>query len=265
MNTLVRSTRVGATVLLELGVLVALLRLGRRRAMAVPVHHLGAWLRDGDPATVVVALVRWIALAVVVWLLASTLLYLALTLARLPGAVRAVRWSTLPAVRRAVDAACAVSAISTMAVSVVLAPAVAGATGPTDPPSVSLVRDGHGGGALGGLPADPTTSTSTTTSTPIARATTLPPAVVPTSPAPATPPGPHGVAATQEVVVVEGDNLWVLAARRVASSRGVAPADVPDGDVAPYWTRVCQANASRLASGDPDLVYPGERVLLPPV
>lgn len=264
MNALVRSARVGATLVLEAVLLVALLALGRRRGLTVPVARLGAWLRDGDPATVVVAVVRGVALVVAVWMLASTVLYLGLSLARLPGAVRAVRWSTLPAVRRAVDAACAVSVVS----SVVLAPTVAGATGPADPPSVSLVRDGHAGrGALGGLPADPTTTDPAT----IAPSAVRPPAVGPTMVAPAhvapSPPGaaPTVAAGADEVVIVEGDNLWALAARRVATSRGVDVTDVRDADVAPYWVRVCDTNRPRLASGDPDLVFPGERVLLPPL
>ena len=84
------------------------------------------WLRDGDPATVVVALLRWVALVgadVVAGLDAA--LRRGRRRAVCPAAVRAVRWSTLPAVRRAVDAACAVS----VATSVVLAPAVAGRCG----------------------------------------------------------------------------------------------------------------------------------------
>ena len=73
------------------------------------------------------------------------------------------------------------------------------------------------------------------------------------------------VASTQaEVVVVAGDNLWELAARHLASTSARARADVRDAEVAPYWARVCDVNRDHLASGDPNLVYPGERVLLPP-
>jgi len=247
MNILLRTARVICTVLVEVAMLLALVALGRRPELAVPGDGLGEWLRDGDAATVVVALLRWVAVLGTGWLLGSTLLYLAASLSRAPAAMRAVRWSTLPAVRRAVDAACAVS----VATSVVLAPSLAGAARASDPPSVSLVRDGHGGGGISGLPADATTTTRATPTT----------AAVAPSPVVVSPPTPS--AAPDEVVVAEGDNLWVLSARHLAATSGRAIDDVPDAEVAPYWVRVCDTNRDRLASGDPDLVFPGERVVLP--
>jgi hypothetical protein len=57
----------------------------------------------------------------------------------------------------------------------------------------------------------------------------------------------------------------MLSARALAQSSGRAPEDVPDAEVAPYWALVCDANRDRLASGDPNLVYPGEQVVLPPL
>src|SRR5690348_1314725 len=123
MSALVRTSRVAATLLLEAAVVAALAALGERPGFRIPLGHLREWLSTGDPATVVVALLRWAALVGALWMLVSTLLYVAAALSGLPGALRAVRWSTLPAVRRAVDAACAVS----VATTVVLAPAAAGA------------------------------------------------------------------------------------------------------------------------------------------
>jgi nucleoid-associated protein YgaU len=35
--------------------------------------------------------------------------------------------------------------------------------------------------------------------------------------------------------------------------------------VAAYWAKVKEANRHRLASGDPDLIEPGEIIVLPPV
>jgi len=34
--------------------------------------------------------------------------------------------------------------------------------------------------------------------------------------------------------------------------------------VAEYWAKVVQANRHGLRSGDPDLIYPDERIELPP-
>ncbi len=57
-----------------------------------------------------------------------------------------------------------------------------------------------------------------------------------------------------EVVVAPGDNLWRIAARRLDD----------DGPVAPYWRKVVEENRDRIRSGDPDLIYPGEIIRLPP-
>lgn len=263
MNALVRAARVVCTVLVEAVVVVALVAIGRRPGLEVPVGHLGSWLREGDAATVSIALLRWVALLGAGWLLASTLLYLAAAASRVPSAVRAVRWSTLPAARRAIDAACAVS----VATSVVLAPAAAGAVRDTgDTTIVTIVRDGRGragNGDAGGIAQLPPDSTTPPPTTPTVSAP------APTAPPVSAPPPVAAVVASSspaevEVVVVAGDNLWELAARHLASTSARARVDVGDAEVAPYWARVCDANRDRLASGDPNLVYPGERVLLPP-
>jgi len=248
MVVLPRTGRVIGTILVEVLAVLALVAAGRSPTLSVPFGDLGPWLRDGDPATVVVALTRWAALVGAGWLLGSTLLYLAASVVRAPAAMRAVGWSTLPVVRRTIDAACAVS----VATSVVLAPAVAAGARVHDPPSVSVVRDGRG---LAQLPPDGTTVPSTTGA--VAPTSATPVAVPPAATAPGD--------AVDTVVVVPGDNLWLLAARRLARATGRDPASVPDAEVAPYWVRVCDVNRDRLASGDPNLVFPGEQVVLPPV
>ncbi len=208
----------------ESAAVVALTALGARPPFAGPRHGLDPWLRASLPADVLVAGLRWVALAGAWWLLAGTLLYVAAALTRVPEAVRAVRWAALPAVRRAVDAALVVSLVTGSA----LAPGPGhAATPPDDPPPTSAVRDGHADG----------------------------PSV------PASTPGPADTSA----VVAPGDNLWELSARRYAAATGRPRAEVGDGEVAPYWRAVCDQNRPTLASGDPNLIYPGERVVLPPV
>ncbi len=60
-----------------------------------------------------------------------------------------------------------------------------------------------------------------------------------------------------EVEVVPGDNLWRISRRHLA--------DLGDeGPVAPYWRQVVDTNRPHLRSGDPDLIYPGEVIRLPP-
>jgi nucleoid-associated protein YgaU len=62
-----------------------------------------------------------------------------------------------------------------------------------------------------------------------------------------------------------GDNLWVIARARLAEATGRRAAELSNGEIAGYWLRVVDANRGRLRSGDPDLIYPGEDVELPPV
>lgn len=70
--------------------------------------------------------------------------------------------------------------------------------------------------------------------------------------------GPGDTAGSEESVVVEkGDHLWKISARHLGSGAG-------DGRVAPYWREVIAVNTPHLRSGDPDLIYPGEVVRLPP-
>nr|MBO2498495.1 hypothetical protein [Acidimicrobiia bacterium] len=62
------------------------------------------------------------------------------------------------------------------------------------------------------------------------------------------------------MVVEPGDNLWVIAERRLADVLGRPPRD---SETAPYWMRVVEENRGRIRSGDPDLIFPGEEIVLP--
>lgn len=63
------------------------------------------------------------------------------------------------------------------------------------------------------------------------------------------------------VVVERGDHLWKISQDHLDQALG-EPATV--GDVDPYWRSVIDANRDRIRSGDPNLIYPGEVVMLPP-
>jgi nucleoid-associated protein YgaU len=71
--------------------------------------------------------------------------------------------------------------------------------------------------------------------------------------------------ASGSYTVVAGDTLWDIAARRVAESTGRAMAQLTNAEVVTYWVRVCEANRTRLRSGDPNLIYAGEVIDLPEV
>lgn len=61
---------------------------------------------------------------------------------------------------------------------------------------------------------------------------------------------------SDSVVVESGDHLWKISARHLGP-------EATDGEIAPYWLEVVEANTPNLRSGDPDLIYPGEVVELP--
>ena len=66
----------------------------------------------------------------------------------------------------------------------------------------------------------------------------------------------------REVVIAPGDSLWSLAAARLAEQLHREPSD---REVWRYWREVIRVNEGRLRDARvPDLIYPGDRVVLPP-
>ena len=73
----------------------------------------------------------------------------------------------------------------------------------------------------------------------------------------------RGPPPTQTSVMVErGDHLWKISARHLSDINADDPSP---GEIAPYWRRVISSNLARLRSGDADLIYPGETIVLPEV
>jgi nucleoid-associated protein YgaU len=63
--------------------------------------------------------------------------------------------------------------------------------------------------------------------------------------------------------VIDGDSLWRIAARHLATSRPEAP--LSDREIARYWVQVVGLNRASLTSKNPDVIFPGEVIVLPPV
>ena len=70
-------------------------------------------------------------------------------------------------------------------------------------------------------------------------------------------PAPHG-----SVVVQPGDHLWKISATHL---EGMLDRPAEPGEIDPYWRVVIETNRASLASGDPDLIFPGEVIELPEV
>jgi nucleoid-associated protein YgaU len=88
------------------------------------------------------------------------------------------------------------------------------------------------------------------------------PSATPTLPAPEVPavPAPSAAPLTATVTARPGDHLWSIASRMLAQRLGRPPTDA---EIAPFWERLVAANRDRLASGDPDLIFPGEEFVVP--
>ena len=87
--------------------------------------------------------------------------------------------------------------------------------------------------------------------------TTAPP---PAAPA-AVPVAAPARAPEDQVVVEAGDSFWSLALEVVTEARREAP---DEREVADYWERLIAANLTRLVdSANPDLLFPGQTLLLP--
>jgi resuscitation-promoting factor RpfA len=238
---------------------VALHRLGSVDGFAVPRRDLGRWLRDTPSEDVLLAGIRLAALIAAWWLLVTTLLYVAARLADLNGAARAIGCVTVPAVRRWADRAIAVSVVAAGVLALTRSAAADPPpnTRPTSAPVV-IDLDHRDRSSLPPGPA-PTVRTGAAPHVELPH----PPAPATPPPAPATSPPPSFVSTRH--VIAPGDHLWSIAARHLAAGTRRSRADLTPADIAPYWRRVVEHNRPRLRSGDPDLVYPGEEVELPPL
>lgn len=62
------------------------------------------------------------------------------------------------------------------------------------------------------------------------------------------------------VVVQPGDHMWKISCKRLEEVLGRDPANE---EVSGYWREVVAANEGRIRSGDPNLIFPGEVLMLP--
>src|SRR6266508_2277264 len=236
--------------------------LGRVDGLGGPGTDPAGWLASASPEAVVAGGLRLTALALAWWLLATTLLYALAHITRLPAAMRAVRWAVLPGARGLVERALGVSLLTTVALGAAglgTGAASADEPPPATVPSVVVEQDRRpqrdepvaapevrGGRALETVPDPaPPTAPPAPDPSPVPAEPAPPPAA-----SPPTPPAPIGA----PYVVAPGDSLWTIAANRTAGD-----------EVDAYWTRLVDANRDTLRSGNPNLIYPGEVLELPPL
>jgi hypothetical protein len=239
-------TRLVMVVGFESGCLAGLLLLGRRPWLRIRWSGLGAWLRATPAEDAIAACVWFAAVGGAIWLTGSTLIYVIARASRVPALIRSVEWMTLPTIRRAIERTLGpVLVAATMTATPVLA---------EPPPSFVVVVDRDGTllppGLVGPLPAHSETSAG-------AAGPAGPPLLTNSQ----EPPTAVVEASTEAVKVRSGDNLWVICRRHLTGALGRLPAN---DEIAPYWRQVIARNQPHLISGNPDLIYPGEVIKLPP-
>jgi hypothetical protein len=230
------------------GMGTALLHLDGSGSLVVDWSHPGTWLARTPPDVALAALARLGGIVAVSWVVASSLLYLGVRLAGVRGS--RVGWLSIGPVRRLVETVLAGSFVLAGIVPALARPdATTGTLHPTTTvtlhPTTTGVRAVHP--AYVPVPAG--------SSSPSHRDERAPagPTSVRDEPASLSP-GPV------VVVVRPGDHLWGLAERRLRQLWGRRPRPA---EIAHYWVATVAANEDRLRSGDPDLVYPGEEIVLP--
>lgn len=62
------------------------------------------------------------------------------------------------------------------------------------------------------------------------------------------------------VVVQRGDHLWKISKEGLSTFLERTPTNA---EISPYWRETISVNADELRSGDPNLIFPGEKVILP--
>lgn len=238
---------------LEAGAVAVLHGLGRLEFFRVEWGDLATWLDETPGEDVLGAVLRLVALAIACWLLLSTVAYWLASRSGRSGAISAAGILTLPAVRRLVSRTVTLS-IAAASVAGPVMPAVAGWLDDSQATPVvvevatraTLPPPGSDRGARDEMIGPPHLRNGEAEEEP--------------SPDPATPLDPT---TTHRYRVVRGDHLWSIAADHLEAITGRD--DLEEHEIAPYWVQVINANRPSLRSGDPDLIYPGEVISLPPV
>lgn len=249
--------RVTSLLLFETLSIAALHRLGSNRGFDVHLRDLPAAATRVEDA--VASGLRYVALVLGYWMLISTILYLAARVGEFSTALRAVRWITLPPIRRTIDHALAVG----ITISTLLTPAHAIAQTPQPPVEQTYVPSPAGFDAA----SEPVIVVEDETFIP--PGVFIPPPSTMNRAAPRPDPMQSlpthllfAQPALESYEVAAGDNLWSIALAHLSESTEERPSE---GAVAAYWVELIAANLANLTSNDPDLIYPGERIVLPPI
>lgn len=224
----------------------ALVSLGSIEWLQIDWSNPVGWLGRVETEVALAAIARLAGLALVVWMALSTLVYLAARVGGIrPGAVD---WLSIGPLRRAIDALLAGTLVVTT-----MAPAGA-AIDPVGEAATSTTTIAAVDPSYIPVPAGPQAMTAETDANPDLDTAGPEPEAAVDPPVEAHEP--------TTVTVAIGDHFWNLAQAHLARVLGYDPTDA---QIAPYWARVVETNRDRILSGDPDVIFPGEEIVLPAV
>ena len=269
-----------------------LLQLRREAWLPGPGEILNA-----RPDEAIYGAVWLLAVAVTAWVALTAVLSVFAYTSRLPATIRAVEWMTLPPIRRlARRFAALLLAVGNLSI----APAVVGATAPPPVPVVVTNEQSVGSTAQppGGAHHDPSTGFAVPIPLRSDTDVTDGPAALdhhgaPTSvlipvplragddavhltiaPARHRPPVAVGIpvplvagenntddsSGTVSYTVQPGDSMWSVTVAYLSHLHGEQPAAA---GITRVWREVIDLNRDRIRSGNPDVIFPGEELLLP--
>lgn len=246
--------RLAGVIVVEGALVAGLHELGRVAGFAVDWSDPFEWIEAAPLDDVVGAIVLLIALALSYWLLASTIVFLVVSFSGRSQLVRAVGWATWPPIRRLAGRALGIT-IAASAVTGSVVPAIT-----CSPGGEHVIVEMRTEGQLvppGQTPPVPVDDPSDIV---------FPPHLGPASPQPpVVESGDDWLdgSVVHRVEVRHGDHMWSMSEDHLRRVTGRTSFD--DHEIARYWVRVIDENRTSIRSGDPDLIYPGEVLVLPPV
>jgi DNA-binding SARP family transcriptional activator len=214
-------------VAVEVGFVAGMVWAGSVERWRVDWPNVWQWMDVTPTEDVIVGLLRWVGLVLAVWLLASSVLYALARLSRIPGLIRSTEWLTIPVVRGVVDRAVVVTMATSVLIGSRTGPAVADVAAARAPVAAAV------GAAQGGQSDEPRVYATPTTA--------------------------------GHWEVQPNENLYDVAAAQVAHATGRSASELRSAEVSPYWRAVIRANQDTLQSGDPRVIFAGERIVLPPL
>ncbi|MEO6629591.1 MAG: LysM peptidoglycan-binding domain-containing protein [Aquihabitans sp.] len=246
MTTRPSVTPAAASLALVGSIIATLHLLGGSLLAAPPVGSFDAlrtWAETRDPVTVGFVCVRLLALAVAYHLVVTTAVAVLGHALHKPALVAAAERTTFPPLRGGVRRIAGLTLTAAAAFSTPL-PGAGAAVAPTAPPVLVRVTPPAPAGGVASMERQPTMPTT-------------PPTMAVESEAE---PVDHGVPPVDPTshTVQSGDHLWSIAEDTVQAHLDHA---ATDPEISDYWQQLLAANPQL---DNPDLLFPGDTVTLPP-